>query len=83
MNDDWTTVEELLLALPSAAPDAERAKRLRERCHRKLTRPRLRASRYGGQAPVIRALASAIVGGFCAVYVSLLALIALRTRGVL
>ena len=83
MNDDWTTVEELLSGLPGAAPDAERAKRVRERCRRKLSRPRVRASRDGRQAPGIRALASAIVGGFCAVYVSLLALIALRTRGIL
>ena len=83
MNDDWTTVGELLSGLPRATPDAARAALVREQCHRKLPRPRLRASRYGRQAPVILALESAVVGGFCAVYVSLLALIALHTHGLL
>jgi hypothetical protein len=83
VNDDWTTVEELLSGLPRATPDAARATHVRERCHRKLPRRRLRASRYGSQAPLIPALESAVVGGFCAVYLSLLALIALHTHGLL
>ena len=83
MNDDWTTVEGALSGLASAAPDAARAERVREKCHRKLARPHLRASRYGRQSPFIRGLESAVVGGFCAVYVSLLVLIALRTRGLM
>ena len=83
MNDDSTTIDELLAGLPRSNPDPARSERVRDRCHRKLARPRLRASRYGGQAPFIRALESAVVGGFCAAYFLGVALIALRTHGLL
>lgn len=82
MNNDRTTLDEVLGQLPRANPDSARSERVRARCHAKLA-PRLRASRYGGQAPFIPALESAVVGGFCAVYFSLLMLIALRSHGLL
>ena len=72
MNDDWTPVEDVLTGLRTSTSDAARAQRVRDKCHRELTR-----------RPFTRPLESAVVGGFCAVYVSLLALIALRTHGLL
>ena len=72
MNDDWTTVEEVLSGLPSATPEAARYARVRAKCHRKLTRPSFQ-----------HVLESAVVGGFCAVYISLVTLMALRSHGLL
>ncbi|HUR20685.1 MAG TPA: hypothetical protein VMZ90_07745 [Vicinamibacterales bacterium] len=86
MNDDWTTVEEVLSRLPSTTPDAARAERVRHTCHLELTRLRRlpRGSRDRRERfPKAGAFESAIVGGFCAVYVSLLGLIALQTHGLL
>ena len=82
MNDDWTTLEDALGQLPRAKPDAARAQHVRERCHRTLTRTR-GLPVIARSATVGRALESAVVGGFCAVYFSLLTLIALRTHGLL
>ena len=81
MNDDWTSavdgLEEALAALPRANPNAARAHRVRLACHLELTRHRReRVAKAGG-------LESALVGGFCAVYFSLLMLLALRTHGLL
>lgn len=81
MNDDWA-VEEVLSGLSAVTPDAARATRVREMCQGKLARPGVRA-RNGGRAPFMRKLESAAVSGFCAVYISLLALIALRAHGLL
>ena len=76
VNNDWTIaaeeVDDVLGQLPRANPDAARAQRVRDRCHRKLTRP-----------PLQHQLEAAVVGGFCAVYLCLLTLIALRTHGLL
>ena len=81
MNDDWTTdldgLDGLLRELPSANPEAARAQRVRLACQLELTRHRrVRLAKAG-------TLESALVGGFCAVYFSLLTLIALRSHGLL
>ena len=81
MNDDWRSVEDVLSGLATASPDAARATRVRAMCHRKLARHQ-RVPAVAGRAKA-GPLETAVVGGFCAVYVSLLALIALHTRGVL
>ena len=68
MND----IDEMLGQLPRVTPDAGRAQRVRAECHLALTRP-----------PSQRTLESALVGGFCAVYFSGVALMALRAHGLL
>ncbi len=81
MNDDWTNdldgLEGLLRELPRASPNAARAQRVRLACQLELTRHRRERLAKAG------ALESTLVGGFCAVYFSLLTLIALRTHGLL
>jgi hypothetical protein len=85
VNDDWTTVEEMLSGLPRANSEASRSERVRARCHNTLSgsrRPGVPES--GVRLPRLRrASESVAVGGFCAVYLCVLALIALRTHGVL
>jgi hypothetical protein len=75
--DDWTNapmdhcaVDNLLRDLPGANPDVARAARTRGRCHQAMTR---RVSK--------RRLESALVGGFCAVYITIGAFIAVHFRG--
>ncbi len=86
MNDDPTAalneLDEVLRLLPGSAPDTARAQRVRAACHLELVQ--------SGGSPAIaqrgaagRRLESALVGGFCAVYFSGVALIALRTHGLL
>jgi len=72
VNDDSTTIDDVLADLRRSNPDAARSERIRARCHRKLKRP-----------PFRRAVESGVVGGFCAVYLAVLALIALQTHGLL
>lgn len=80
MRDDWTTVEAVLSELPRPNSDGMRAERVRARCHRALSGSR----RPGVQPPPPRrAIESAVVGGFCAVYLCALVLVALHTHGVL
>jgi len=76
MRDEWTSVDDVLAGLPRANSDAARSERVRARCHRTLSRRSdVRIS------PLRRAIESAVVGGFCAVYLCLLALMALHTHG--
>ena len=72
MKDEWTTVEDVLAGLPRANSDAARSERVRFRCHRALTR-RSRSS----------TIESAVVGGFCAVYLCFVAIMALHSHGLL
>src|SRR5687767_7215589 len=62
VNDDSTTIDDVLADLRRSNPDAARSERIRARCHRKLKRP-----------PFRRAVESGVVGGFCAVYLAVLA----------
>ena len=73
--DQWTdgpmdqcAIDPLLRDLPCADPGAACSARVRARCHRAMNR-----------RVVKRPLESVIVGGFCAVYVTGLALLALET----
>ncbi len=80
MRDDWTTVEDVLAELPRPNSDGMRAERVRARCHRALSR----SQRPAVQSPPLRrAIESAVVGGFCAVYLCAMAIVALHTHGVL
>ena len=72
MNDDSAIIDDVLAELPRSNPDAARSERVRARCHRKLARP-----------PFRNAVESGVVGGFCAVYLTVLALLALQTHGFL
>ena len=86
MNDDWTTIENVLSELPRTNSDAARSERVRGRCHKQLTRPRRLPRRSRDcKARVAKAgpLESAVVGGFCAVYFVGVALMALHTHGIL
>ena len=78
MND----LDEMLGQLPRVAPDAARAQRVRIRCHGQLTRP-WHLPAIARSATAGRKLESALVGGFCAVYFSGVALMALRAHGLL
>ncbi|MEO6222452.1 MAG: hypothetical protein ABIP90_04320 [Vicinamibacterales bacterium] len=80
MRDEWMGVEDVLAELPRSNPDTARSQRVRARCHAAMTR------RRGGQVKAgsfSRAVESAVVGGFCAVYLCALTLIALHSHGVL
>jgi hypothetical protein len=85
VNDDQMTIDEVLAGLPRSNPDAAGSQRVRRQCHRALNRrsrpsgPRVRRA----TTMFRRTLESALVGGFCAAYLSLLTLMALRTHGVL
>lgn len=71
MNGD-SNLDEVLAALQSATPDSARSARVRDACKRKLTRP-----------PARRTVETAVVGGFCAIYVGALVLNALRVHGLI
>jgi hypothetical protein len=80
VRDDWTIVEAVLAELPRPNSDGARAERVRARCHKALSR----SKRPSVQPPPLRrAIESAVVGGFCAVYLCVLVLVALHTHGVL
>lgn len=84
MTDDEAAVETLLAGLPRPNSDALRSDRVRARCHRVLARRQTPAVRSQlGRSRAWRAVESAIVGGFCTVYLSLIALMALQSHGVL
>lgn len=82
MNDDSTIIDDVLAELPRSNPDAARSERVRARCHRKLARPRTLPA-IARSAKAGRAVESGVVGGFCAVYLTVLALLALQTHGFL
>jgi hypothetical protein len=82
MNDEFTTIDEVLAGLPRSNPDAARSERIRTRCHRKLTRPRS-FSAIARSATAGRTFESVVVGGFCAVYFFGVAVMALHTHGLL
>ena len=69
---DQSAVDELLKDLPRPTPDGARSARVRARCHEAMNR-----------RVVKRPLESAVVGGFCVVYFTGVALMALRTHGLL
>ena len=82
MND----LDEVLGQLPQANPDATQAHRVRALCHLELTRSRSlprrsrdRRERVAKAGP----LESALVGGFCAIYFTGVALMALHVHGLL
>ena len=78
--DQWTNgpMDECLLddlrGLPFREPAVAHSARVRQRCHKVLARR---------SKVVARPLESALVGGFCAVYFAGVALMALRTHGIL
>ena len=82
MNDDWTTINEGLSGLSSATPDAARAQRVRDACRTTLLESR-RPAPCPPKREARRWVESALVGGFCAVYFSGVALMALRAHGLL
>ena len=87
MNDDWATVAAILAELPRTDSSLVRSNRVRSRCHREL----MRRSRAGApvaqrprvQSPLRRLIESTLVGSFCAVYLGVLTVMALRTHGLL
>lgn len=84
MTDDEAAVETLLAGLARSDSDASRASRVRARCHRVLARRQTPVVRsQPDRSRAWRVLESAIVGGFCTVYLSLIALMALQSHGVL
>jgi hypothetical protein len=82
VNDDLTSIDEVLAGLPRSNPDAARSERIRARCHRKLTRPRSLPA-MARSATAGRTFESVVVGGFCAAYFFGVALMALHTHGLL
>ena len=82
MNDDWTGVEDVLRELPRTNSDSVRAERVRQRCHKTLARPRSLPA-IARSAKMGRTFESVVVSGFCAVYFLGVALMALRTHGLL
>lgn len=90
MRDEWTTVDDVLAGLPRSTSDAARSERVRGRCMKTLSGSRHLRQGYGGQgrpavpgSTMTRAIESAVVGGFCAVYLCFVAVMALHTHGVL
>lgn len=82
MIDDEAAVVTLLEGLARSDSDALRSDRVRARCHRVLARRQTLVVRSRpGRSQAWRVLESAIVGGFCTVYLTLIALIALQSRG--
>ena len=85
MNEDSTAIDEVLAGLPLSEGNERRSERVRARCHKTLSgsrRPGVPES--GVRPPRLRhASEAAVVGGFCAVYLTVLALIALQAHGML
>jgi hypothetical protein len=82
VNDDSRTIDDVLSGLSSAAPDAARAQRVRDLCCTTLLESR-RPAACAPKREARRWVESAIIGGFCAVYFSGVALMALHTHGLL
>jgi hypothetical protein len=71
-----------LRSLPSAAPGADRAARVRARCHTRLARiARKRSSTRDRSLPFV--LGQALLGGLCALYFAAVIHDALTLRGFL
>jgi hypothetical protein len=69
----------MIETLPILTPDAGRSKRTRARCHERLARRRARAERSAKRASVrYLAVERALVGGLCMMYLSAVALTAIR-----
>jgi hypothetical protein len=68
--------------LPAATADAARSDRVRARCHEVLSRHRLAAERAATRSRA-RRLEPALVGGFCLMYLTAVAVGALRAHGLL
>jgi hypothetical protein len=81
---DLTAVDRGLAGLPRSESDARRSSRVRSRCHAILARQRAPVPALGsGSGRHRRALESAVVGGFCVIYLCAVAFVALRSHGLL
>lgn len=82
INDDESAVVMMLAGLRQSDSDASRSERVRARCHKVLAhnRPAVIPAR---RQRLQRALEFAVVGGFCAVYLSAVTVLALQTRGLM
>lgn len=84
MNEDETVVVAMLANLPQSPSDASRSERVRTRCHKVLDRRRTSVERTERRPLTVRqALEFVMVGGFCVVYLAVVAITALQTRGLL
>lgn len=84
MNDDETAIVSILADLPQSTSDASRSERVRAQCHKVLERKRvtiIRAERRPLRPQHV--LEFVLVGGFCVVYLCVVAVNALQTRGLL
>lgn len=80
-SNDWNPLDQLLTDLPAHDSEPARSARVRARCHHLLahtTAPKGHAARRSNRLAV-----SALIGGFCFVYLSAVVLNALRSEGLL
>lgn len=83
INDDESAAAMMLANLPQSNPDASRSERVRARCHKVLAQPRPAVIRAGRPRRLQRAFELVMVGGFCVVYLSVVAVTVLQTKGLL